>query len=252
MPPCYVIMLTDPLILILVLTLIAGAAALQSLLGFGLGVIAAPILVLIDPAFIPAPILLLGLGLSLLSVLNNKKNIQISCISIALCGRFMGSLLAVALLLLLPPLFFTILFSILIILCVLLTYSHWQISYSAKNLFIGGFFSGLAGTSTSIGGPPIAIVYQNSNASSVRAELSIFFLISTILSLFLLIVTGNFSYYQLQLALPLLPAVLFGFLLSRRLEKYFKAHYLKPAIALLSLSACALILFQVSHNLFNS
>ena len=88
MPICCVIMLTEPLILILALTLIAGAAALQSLLGFGLGVIATPILVLINPAFIPAPILLLGLGLSLLSTLNNKKNIQISRISITLCGRF--------------------------------------------------------------------------------------------------------------------------------------------------------------------
>ncbi len=88
MPICCVIMLTEPLILILALTLIAGAAALQSLLGFGLGVIATPILVLINPAFIPAPILLLGLGLSLLSTLNNKKNIQISRISITLYGRF--------------------------------------------------------------------------------------------------------------------------------------------------------------------
>jgi uncharacterized protein len=248
MPIFCVIMLSDPILLILALFTVTLAAALQKLLGFGLGIIAAPILVLIEPAFIPAPILLLGLLLSLLTALQNHRNIALGSIRVALSGRFIGSLLAVLLLLLLPPVFFTLLFSLLIIVSVLLTYSRWQIRYSARNLFIGGFFSGLAGTATSIGGPPIAMVYQNSKLCTVRAELSLFFLCSTIVSLLLLIITGNFSYYQLQLALPLMPAVLLGFVLTGWLEQYFKAHHLKPATALLSLTACLLILLQVAND----
>ena len=242
-------MFNDPTIFIVVLIVVTLAAALQSLSSLGIGVIAAPILVMIDPAYISAPILMLGLVLSLLNTVRYRQKLRFGNIRIALLGRFIGSLSAIVLLSLLPPIFFTLCFTILIILSVFLTYSHFQVNYSSRNLFIGGFFSGLAGTSTSIGGPPIALVYQNSDPNFARAELSLFFLVATLISLALLFISGNFSYYQLQLTMPLLPAIFIGFGLSLVLNKHFKPHYLKPIIALLSLSSCIIILLQVNSNI---
>jgi len=239
----------EPTLLIFALIAVTIAAALQSLTGLGLGVIAAPILVMIDPAFISAPILMLGLVLSLLSSFRYRKQLKFGNIGVALLGRLLGSILAILLLSLLPPLFFTLAFAFFIILSVLLSYSHFQIHYTTKNLLFGGFFSGLAGTTTSVGGPPIAMVYQNSKLSSARAELSLFFLVATIISLALLFISGNFSYYQLQLTMPLLPGVLLGFCLSLWLNKRFKIHYLKPAIALLSIASSLIILLQASNLL---
>ncbi|WOH36097.1 sulfite exporter TauE/SafE family protein [Thalassotalea fonticola] len=242
-------MFNDPNLLIIAIVAVTLGAALQSLAGFGIGVIAAPILVMIDPAFIPAPILMMGLVLSLLNTIHYRQQLKFGNIGVALLGRITGSLLAVMLLLLLPPVFFTLCFALFIMLCVFLSYSHFHIKYSPRNLLIGGFFSGLAGTTTSVGGPPIAMVYQNSELNSTRAELGLFFLIATLISLTLLLISGNFSYYQLQLTLPLLPAIFLGFGISLWLGKRFKPHYLKPAIALLSLTSSAIIVMQLVNDL---
>jgi uncharacterized membrane protein YfcA len=100
------------------------------------------------------------------------------------------------------------------------------------------------GTTTSVGGPPIALIYQNSNVNTARAELGLFFLIGTLISLGFLWGSGNISYEQIQLTLPLIPAVFIGFGLSIWLDKHFKQLYLKPLISIISLASCCVILLK--------
>lgn len=237
-------MLDNPIFLIVALIAVTIGAALQSLVGFGMALIAAPILILIEPNFLPAPILALGCFLSLLNTVNYRHKLHFGNTQIALIGRIPGSLLGVFLLTLLPLEFFYLGFSTFVVFSVLLTYRDVRVSNSPRNLFIAGFFSGLMGTTTSVGGPPIALAYQNSSPDEARAELGLFFLVGTMISLALLLIADNISYHQVQLTLPLLPAILLGFLLSRRLDKHFKPHYLKPLIATLSITLGTLIFIK--------
>lgn len=239
----------DSALLITALLAVTAGAALQSMAGFGLAVVAAPILVLINPALLPVPILALGCILSLLNCIRYRQQLHFTNIRIALLARIPGSIIGVVLLTLLPSAFFSISFSLLIMLSVLLTYQHINITHSLRNLAWAGFFSGLMGTTTSVGGPPIALAYQNSALGIARAELSLYFLMGTLMSLVLLYLSGNTNYYQLQLTLPLIPAVCMGFGLSLLLNKYFTQAYLKPLIAILSVSSCCLILFKTISNL---
>ena len=212
--------------------------------GFGLAVIASPILVIINPNFLPAPILALGCILSLLNCIRYRQQLHFSNIKLALVARIPGSILGILLLALLPPIFFAVGFSLLIMLSVLLTYRRIDIHHCERNLVIAGFFSGLMGTTTSVGGPPIALVYQNSNLSTLRAELGLFFLIGTLVSLAMLFVSGNINYAQVELTLPLVPALFVGFFLSFYLDKYLGQRYLKPLIATISLTSCGIILLK--------
>jgi uncharacterized membrane protein YfcA len=170
--------------------------------------------------------------------------LHFSNIKLALLARIPGSILGILLLTLLPPIFFAVGFSLLIIFSVLLTYQRVDIHHCERNLVIAGFFSGLMGTTTSVGGPPIALVYQNSNLSTLRAELGLFFLIGTLVSLIMLFASGNINYAQVQLTLPLIPALFVGFGLSFYLDKYLGQRYLKPLIALISLTSCGIILLK--------
>ena len=43
----------------------------------------------------------------------------------------------------------------------------WNIVATKKNITIAGTASGIMGTLTGIGGPPMAIVYQNSSAEKL-------------------------------------------------------------------------------------
>ena len=237
-------MLIEPSLFIVALLAVVAGSALQSMSGFGLAVIASPILVIINPNFLPAPILALGFILSLLNCIRYRQQLHFSNIKLALLARIPGSILGILLLALLPPIFFAIGFSLLIMLSVLLTYRRIDIHHCERNLVIAGFFSGLMGTTTSVGGPPIALVYQNSNLSTLRAELGLFFLIGTLVSLAMLFVSGNINYAQVELTLPLVPALFVGFFLSFYLDKYLGQRYLKPSIAAISLTSCGIILLK--------
>ena len=237
-------MLIEPSLFIVALLAVVAGSALQSMSGFGLAVIASPILVIINPNFLPAPILALGCILSLLNCIRYRQQLHFSNIKLALLARIPGSILGILLLALLPPIFFAIGFSLLIMLSVLLTYRRIDIHHCERNLVIAGFFSGLMGTTTSVGGPPIALVYQNSNLSTLRAELGLFFLIGTLVSLAMLFVSGNINYAQVELTLPLVPALFVGFFLSFYLDKYLGQRYLKPLIAVISLTSCGIILLK--------
>jgi uncharacterized membrane protein YfcA len=237
-------MLIEPTLLIIALVVVIAGTALQSISGLGLAVIASPILVLINPNFLPAPILALGCLLSLFSCIRYRNQLHFTNIQLALLARIPGSIIGVLLLTLLPPLVFALSFSLLILLSVLLSYKHISIRHCSQNLVIAGFFSGLMGTTTSVGGPPIALVYQNSKVSIARAELALFFLVGTFMSLVLLFLSGNVSYYQLQLTLPLIPAVFVGFAFSIWLDKYFQQAFLKPLMAIISVVSCSLILLK--------
>lgn len=237
-------MLIEPSLFIVALLAVVAGSALQSMSGFGLAVIASPILVIINPNFLPAPILALGCILSLLNCIRYRQQLHFSNIKLALLARIPGSILGILLLALLPPIFFAIGFSLLIMLSVLLTYRRIDIHHCERNLVIAGFFSGLMGTTTSVGGPPIALVYQNSNLSTLRAELGLFFLIGTLVSLAMLFVSGNINYAQVELTLPLVPALFVGFFLSFYLDKYLGQRYLKPSIAAISLTSCGIILLK--------
>ncbi|AAZ24988.1 sulfite exporter TauE/SafE family protein [Colwellia psychrerythraea] len=237
-------MLIEPSLLVVALIAVIAGSALQSMSGFGLAVIASPILVIINPEFLPAPILALGCILSLLNCIRYRQQLHFSNIKLALLARIPGSVLGIVLLALLPSIFFSVGFSFLIILSVFLTYRRVDIHHCPRNLVLAGFFSGLMGTTTSVGGPPIALVYQNSNLNTLRAELGLFFLIGTLVSLAMLLVSGNINYAQLQLTLPLIPALFVGFASSFYLDKYLGQRYLKPLIATLSLTSCGIILLK--------
>ncbi|PAJ75425.1 hypothetical protein CJF42_05495 [Pseudoalteromonas sp. NBT06-2] len=236
-------LIESSLLLVALIAVIAGSA-LQSMSGFGLAVIASPVLVIINTNFLPAPMLALGCILSLINCIRYHQQLSFSNIKLALLARIPGSVLGIFLLTLLPPIFFAVCFSLLIMLSVLLTYRRVNIEHGSRNLVLAGFFSGLMGTTTSVGGPPIALVYQNSKLSTVRAELGLFFLIGTLMSVVMLVVSGNINYAQVQLTLPLIPALFVGFGLSFYLDKYLGQRYLKPLISTLSLTSCSIILLK--------
>ncbi len=78
-----------------------------------------------------------------------------------------------------------------------------------------GFMSGFMGTSSSIGGPPMALLWQHQDVALIRANLAAFFTVSCLMSLVILAPLGQFGMRQLVLGLPLLPATFIGFLIAR-------------------------------------
>ena len=64
----------------------------QSSLGFGLAIISAPVLFFLDPLYVPAPITVAALTLSLANAAKHSNSISFSGLKFALVGRIPGTI----------------------------------------------------------------------------------------------------------------------------------------------------------------
>lgn len=202
--------------LALALLLIFIGSFVQSAIGFGLAIIAAPLLFQLSPAYVPAPIIIVALFISLINSYQYKSAISMRGLWSALLGRVPGSLLGAVILFYVDTQQLSLLLGVLVILAVLVSLAPWKIQPTPWRLAVAGFFSGLFGTSSSIGGPPMALIMQHQTAHFVRANLSAFFLFSCVMSLAMQAPIGYLNQSHLSLALPLLPSALLGFLVAKR------------------------------------
>jgi hypothetical protein len=100
-----------------------------------------------------------------------------------------------------------------------------------------GLIGNITGTAASVGGPPVALLFQHHGGPIVRSTLGAYFAISATLSVIGYAVTGEMTRDRILLALALLPAMLFGAWLSKHFHGLVDKGWLRPSV--LTLSAIA-------------
>src|SRR5262252_2800633 len=78
--------------------IIAAGAAAQAAIGMGLNLFAIPLLALIDPVYVPGPVLVHGFLLSCLASLRLRESIDVRELGLALIGLIAGTVAAAMLL----------------------------------------------------------------------------------------------------------------------------------------------------------
>ena len=230
-------------ILTVVLTVLFGAT-LQGSVGFGMGLLASPILILIDPGCVPGPILLSTTVLTVLLVYRERTAIDFHGIQWAMVGRVFGTVLASAILLVVSADQLVLLIGVFILSAVGMSLSGFRFDPIRPVLVVAGMLSGLLGTVASVGGPPMALVYQHAAGARIRSTMSGFFLLGTILSLGALWYVGRFDAYEIQLTLVMLPSVLTGFVLSKWTAVYVDRGYVRPAVLSVAAGAGLLVIIR--------
>jgi uncharacterized membrane protein YfcA len=221
----------------LALLIVLAGCLVQALLGIGFALLAAPLLYLLDPRYVPGPILLLGFLLAACMLLGERRALAWRRPLPAILARLPGAWCGGLLLGLLPGAWLGLLLSTCVLLTGLSSYRWLRLSCSPRNLAIAGFCSGLMGTATAVGGPPMALVYQHRDAADSRTELAAFFLLSTPISLLLLFCHNRLSIDMLELSLKLAPGVPAGYALARCLEGRFDRHRPRRLLLMLTLAA---------------
>jgi len=207
----------------------------QSSIGFGLAIIAAPVLFFIDPLYVPAPITVSALTLSVANARKHRHAISFKGLQYAVLGRVPGTIAGGLLLLWIDQEQLALWLGLSVLAAVGLSLKKIILQPTDKSLFAAGFLSGFMGTSSSIGGPPMALVMQHQESDFIRANLSAFFVASCIMSLIMLSIVGRFGYAEIVRSLPLLPATLVGYWLAMR-----TLHLISPEnLRRISLILCA-------------
>lgn len=221
----------------------AVGSLLQGGIGFGMAMVAAPLLALIDPGLAPGPLLVGNVALTFLMARREWHAVRMPDLGWALTGRVAGIVAAVLLMGRLSPHGLDLFFGATVLFAVVLTALGLSFTLDRRTLTGAGLVSGITGTATGIGGPPMAIVYQNERGPMVRGTLSAYFTVGAVLSAIGLGFIGRFGWTEFVEGLALCPGVVIGFLLSRRFLPYMDARGLRPAILTLSgVSGAILIL----------
>lgn len=225
---------------------VALSAWIQGSVGFGYALVAAPLLALVAPELVPGPIIFSSMLLSLASGLREHQSIDRRGVTLALVGRVPGVALGAAALAWLATDTMNVVFGAVVLLGVVLSVSGLRLPLTTRTLVGTGFLSGAMGTMTSIGGPPIALVYQHAEGPTLRATLNTYFALGSLMSIPALAVAGHFGRTQLVDGMLLLPATAIGFALSGASRSFLdQGRTRKAVLAVAAVSAAAVVLKEL-------
>jgi uncharacterized membrane protein YfcA len=214
---------------------IAIGAAIQGGVGFGMNLIAAPILAVLDPSLVPGPALVAALLLTILVAVRERASIDRRGVAFALAGRVPGTILGALLIASIPEDGVTITVGLAVLLAVGLNVFRLGLRPNPPTLFTAGVVSGFASTVSSVGGPPMAVVYANEPGPVIRGSLSFIFVIGAAMSLAALIAVGDFGEAEAKASLLLLIPGSLGFLLSRRIAGHVDQGRTRTAVLVVAL-----------------
>jgi uncharacterized membrane protein YfcA len=232
----------SPLEVCAIVVVVTAAACLQGAVGFGMALVAAPILVLIDARLVPGPLTASSLVLCSLLSLRDGVHADLEKVRFSMLGNPVGACAGAFVLTLLDPSGFAVLFGLLVLLGVGLSAAGLRVVVTRGTALGAGLLGGFMGTTSSIGGPPMALVYQHTGAEQFRGTLSLYFVVSCSVSLVALSVAGRFGAEELGLALYLVPAQVAGFALSFALRRWIEGSSIRPFVLGLSALAGAVVL----------
>lgn len=218
-------------------------AFVQRATGFGLAVIGAPLLLMLEPRLVPVILVLFGFTVSLMMVRHYWHEVRLDAIGVALIGRLPGNALGIWLLLAAPMVVLEKLIAAIVLFAVLVTLFRFKLPVNRISLFVAGVLSGIFGTVAAIGGPPIVLLMHGFSPDRMRGNLAAFFILTSLLTLTTLALAGLVSVWHFKLALTFLPAVLVGNALADAIAHRLDKRLLQGAsLALCTLAALGLLI----------
>ncbi len=236
------VLATGPLALALLTVLVASVVQTSS--GIGFGMVAAPILILIDTKLVPGPILLLSLIVSSMAAFRERHDIDYRGLMVALGGRIPGTILAGLTITLIPAATFGLVFGVLVLLAVILSVLAGKIAPTPRVLLPAGFVSGYMGTLTSIGAPPMALAYQHGSPATIRSTMAIYFVIGAGFSIATLAWYGRFGKDEIVASIIFLPPLFLGFWLSNFVVRRLRRERVRQIILALCASASSVLIVK--------
>jgi uncharacterized membrane protein YfcA len=227
--------------------IVAIGAALQGSVGFGFALMSAPILAFVDPRLVPGPLILAVTLLLVLTAIREHQSMDLTGIGWVLLGRVPGTVLAIVVLDAMTERGLTVGLGVLVLLAVGISLLKLHLPRTPPLLMIAGLISGLMGTTSGLGGPAVAVLYQHEPGDRVRSTLAGYFLIGAIMSLSALAFAGRLGRAEASLSLGLLPGIVVGFLSSRRTGAWLDRGRTRTAV--LAVAAAAGVL-SIARGVF--
>jgi uncharacterized protein len=229
---------------IVALFVTAGAAAIQGLVGVGYGMVAVPVLALLNPALTPVPQLLTAIPLTILMAWKERRAIDFRGVGWLIGGRVPGAAIGVGLLAIATQRFLDFFIGVVVLAAVVVLSSGLSMRITPVSQFGAGIASGTTSLVAAIGGPPTALLYSGEKAATIRSTLAAVFTVGVLFTIVVRFVTGNVSESDLGVALVLAPAVLVGWAVSVRYKSRLPQKGVRASVLAISAAAAVGLLMR--------
>lgn len=229
--------------LLLGLLVVSVGASVQATIGFGAALVAVPFLLLIGPGFVPGPIVIAGVAVNLVMLMANWGQADWHGVRWSMLGLVPGTALAGLAVARFSDSSLSLLSAGAILAAVGIS-AAGHVPHRGRRTMLGvGFFSGYLGTTAGVGGPPLALAYQDAPGHTIRGTLPWVFMVSAALTLVALRLSNHLDMADLGTGLFLAPGGFVGFATSRVLVgRIDDASLRRLVLALSALSAAAVII----------
>ena len=229
-------------LLLVAVTAVLAGATVQSMVGLGLGLVAAPVISFVDPTLMPGAMLIAVVLLPVLTLAQEWRHVDWRGVVWGVPARVPGTVLAVWVVAVLEPRVLAGFVAVMVLVAVGLSVWSVRVRITPASLLVAGGLSGFAGTATSVGGPPMALLYQYEEPARVRATLAAFFLAGSTVSLAALTLGGQMDGRIVTVGVLLIPFVGIGFLLGNVLRRWVDAPRLRVVmLCVVTVSAFGLL-----------
>lgn len=230
-------------VLLLLGLAIAAGAFIQSAIGFGINVVAGPIVLLAAPDLMPGALVLGGFILPLIQIAREGLDVAWPPLGWSVLARALTTPIGVWLVLVLSPSQIGIVLGAVILLTVALSIWSLDIRATVPNALVAGALSGISGASAAVGGPFTAILFQHEPPARTRSTLAVSFLLGSALSTIGLAQAGALGWSDLRAALVWAPFMVVGYAASGRLRRRLAESGMRTAVlAFCVIAACVIVI----------
>ncbi len=202
--------MTGDFALILAAVVVGLATYMQGITGVGFGMVAMPLLVLIDPGTVPGPVIIAGIFASVPFLIAGWKQVAWREFAILLPGVVIGSLVAAIVISLVAS------NTLRGFVGLLLVFAGGAAAFSKARapgpvaFTSAGFATGFMGTVAGVHSAPLAILYRHDKLAKVRPTAAALFVAAYILSLAGLAAIAPSQLGSPTIALAMIPGVVLG------------------------------------------
>lgn len=236
-------------------------AVVQSTVGFGLAVVAVPVIAVVDPGLLPTAVLVTGFVLPAVDLLTGPRRVLRGDLGRALAARVVTTPLGVLLVVRLPAAAIEVLVGGLVIAAAvvppLVTAGRLRWAPETppaaavdadrrhrRRVVAAGLLTGVSATTAAVGGPFFALTLRGRSPDELRDTLAAFFVVGAVLSLSALAVGGQVHAHQLRAGMVWIPFVLLGTALARPLRRRIDPDLLRRLVLAFAVLAGTVVIVQ--------
>jgi len=212
-----------------------AGAIVHGSVGIGLGLVATPALISIDPAFAPGPLLLAAQVIGARHVLAEYSKADIQAWKRGLYGLPFGVAGALIVLAMLSDKMLAMLVGSLTAMAAAMLLLGWDLSRTPKAESTAGAVCAFAALTAAMPGPPLVCVYSDMKPSMMRPTAALLILSVAVVGFFSLLVSGNFGSHEFELLLWLMPGVIMGLIASRWVRPFLDKPWFRPLVLVIAL-----------------